>query len=719
MQIFFLLLALTAPAFYFVGLITSVTWLYKKLEPFITGTADQSSPDTNTSQSAPAPHLHAPSTSSLDHQFSQTLKTNPHMTLAQFAQSLRPHNTPDHQSEFTPSYTVSPAATHPPEDMSPTPDVQTSPSNWYSQNSISFLLFVGAFLIVAAVSIFTSFQWNIMSNQAKVIIISSFNLAWFAAGSYFFRQPKIRLAGSTFLTLGSLLLPISTYSWHYFVLSPMGTRPGYAALIGSIVWLLINLRLIKLTSHRWFVYLVGLSVTAVNLSLVSILELADPYYILAAMLSAVIILGYKLVRPDTTRATLWKQTAHLIMAGSFVIGLLYTALESQEWLTADVSLGLLVTAIYLLLFQFLNFNRWATFGFITAASTSMVTLLGSYQFSNQLLIYVLAGLAPWWNLIPFAQSRYKAHENIISLTSVVLIIAAYLGSLSLADSSLASLISAVILSLVLLATRSIWMVKAYDWLLVSSWFVALGHLLGFLEIDINYSPLVLSALALGLTLVSLFGHLRSIPTLSPATMAWALITGIWAYGLSLGQSELDLLSAWPLLLAGLVSLSSLGLACHQHRFYQGYYLLGIGFWALSTWTLTLSGVSLTQLYTLPLGIWLLLGNLKWPEDDESKNQLVEGAGLGVILLPTLFQSEQILYAVLLGLYGLILILLGTHLGKTGYRASGFLALALAVIIQTVDYVLLLPTWLLVGVVGLAILALAVYLLNKRDPKITN
>ncbi len=72
-------------------------------------------------------------------------------------------------------------------------DLSTIKDNWYAENSISLLLYLGAFMIVASASIFVGFQWETISGVLKAFVLSCITLAFFICGVWFFKSPKLKM----------------------------------------------------------------------------------------------------------------------------------------------------------------------------------------------------------------------------------------------------------------------------------------------------------------------------------------------------------------------------------------------------------------------------------------------------------------------------------------------------------------------------------------------
>lgn len=121
-------------------------------------------------------------------------------------------------------------------------------------------------------------------------------------------------------------------------------------------------------------------------------------------------------------------------------------------------------------------------------------------------------------------------------------------------------------------------------------------------------------------------------------------------------------------------------------------------------------VSQVELYTLPVGLWLLLwgGSLS---DSPACRQL----GIAAVLVPSLFFSLFTLPSALwAGSLALCVLLLGQATGRANYVAWGALALVAEIVIQSVSWAVNVPwhIWAVTG--GILVVTLAFVLERKRQ-----
>ena len=145
------------------------------------------------------------------------------------------------------------------------------------------------------------------------------------------------------------------------------------------------------------------------------------------------------------------------------------------------------------------------------------------------------------------------------------------------------------------------------------------------------------------------------------------------------------------------------------------------FFVLSTyiWHLWYLNISETLYYSLPIGLYfLVLGFLREERHNEHDNaNILNLVGNGMLIIPTFFLAQSNsgwFYPVVLGGIGLSLLGIGISTKIRTYQFSGSAGIILAIIPQTFQYLLLIPKWLLVGIVGLLFVVAAIFLLLKRD-----
>jgi hypothetical protein len=131
-------------------------------------------------------------------------------------------------------------------------------SNWYKYNSIHLFLYIGTFLIISSSSNFL-LKENI-SETIKLSILTLMMCLFFFGGFWIYKIPKIKNASFTFLTIGSILIPINTFGWYNFYFKEIGISLGVIEMIISLLCLGIYIFLGIYLKSKIFSYLASLSI---------------------------------------------------------------------------------------------------------------------------------------------------------------------------------------------------------------------------------------------------------------------------------------------------------------------------------------------------------------------------------------------------------------------------------------------------------------------------
>lgn len=277
---------------------------------------------------------------------------------------------------------------------SPQPAQSTfSWSNWYQDNAINLLLYLGAFLIVAAVTLFVGFQWQNLDSVTRFVIVILFTVAWYGAGFISHRFQGLELAGVTFITIGAVLTPFCGVAYQRFILGTMN-GVGWTWLITSIVSTAIYLGLSFGYHRRYFTYFGNLSILAMVLALVQINDAPQEYFILAGCVTALILLLGRIALRSAPRLDIYfgedvENSSLGILLISVVIGLFLIPVLSIDFFSVEVLAVLVVTVIYLWVYSTLQVHTVAVIAaqlltvaavshaFITFEANSILTLYGT------------------------------------------------------------------------------------------------------------------------------------------------------------------------------------------------------------------------------------------------------------------------------------------------------------------------------------------------------
>ena len=230
--------------------------------------------------------------------------------------------------------------------------------NWYSDNSINLLLYLGAFLIVASASIYVGFSWETLGGVMKATFFSLLTLAFFGFGTWFYSVPKIKNAGATFIAIGALLIPFNGLAWYNFVYGPAGYQIGSIWLITSLVAVFSYTALAYFIHHPFYTYIAGFGGLSMILSIVNVAEMDREFYILGGIFSAfVLLLSTKLFtktnsEESKTYITPLSVSAHIIMPISLVWGFLLAAADNRLFTLEAATSAFLASLYYFIAYSF-------------------------------------------------------------------------------------------------------------------------------------------------------------------------------------------------------------------------------------------------------------------------------------------------------------------------------------------------------------------------------
>lgn len=129
------------------------------------------------------------------------------------------------------------------------PRPQTAPSlvPFLSEHAISIALYLGAFLVVAAVVIYLGYNWGRVGGAAKLGTLLGLTVGFSAAAGVCLARPSVRPAGRTFLALAAVLVPANIWSAWAFVYAD-GPLPEAAfwlvgALLAATLYAALSVRL--------------------------------------------------------------------------------------------------------------------------------------------------------------------------------------------------------------------------------------------------------------------------------------------------------------------------------------------------------------------------------------------------------------------------------------------------------------------------------------------
>lgn len=227
--------------------------------------------------------------------------------------------------------------------------------NWYSNNSINLLLYIGAFLIVASASIYLGFQWGSIASSIKAVFFSIITLAFLICGLAFYRIKVIKSAGFAFISIAAILIPFNGVAWYNFYLNSQGIESGQVWLVTSIVSIVAYIFLTYYLKKSVFTYVSSAGVLSLVLSVVNVSHLAMEFYILGGVFAAFLFLFSGRVGQKNTEELFQEPlsvSAQVTLPLSLIFGF-YFAIDKGLILSYPTAISLFLSAIfYLLSFTF-------------------------------------------------------------------------------------------------------------------------------------------------------------------------------------------------------------------------------------------------------------------------------------------------------------------------------------------------------------------------------
>lgn len=242
-------------------------------------------------------------------------------------------------------------------------DVNDWWDKWYQENSINLLLYIGAFLIVSSAAIFVGFNWESFTGTFKAMILSLITIAFFGAGFFFYHEtPKLRNAGSTFLAIGSLLIPFNGLAWYNFALRDTDIGFGGVWLITSLIAVTVYFLLAYFVQNRFYTYIAGLGGLSLVEALVNIGNLDSQFYILGGIFSAFVLLGGSKFIASTKKENFEEiYSTPLSVSSNIVMPIFLTwglsvAYSSQRLFTPEVTVSAFLASCYYFLSYLISKN---------------------------------------------------------------------------------------------------------------------------------------------------------------------------------------------------------------------------------------------------------------------------------------------------------------------------------------------------------------------------
>ncbi len=699
-------------------------------------------------------------------------------------------------------------------------------SNWYSNNSINLLLYIGAFLIVASASIFVGFQWQTIEGTFKAVIISGLALAFFGFGVWFYSVPKIRNAGSTFTAIAGLLIPFCGIGWYNFVLKDAGVSFGMVWFITSFVCIAYYVSMMLWQKHIFYAYISNVGVFSLMLSIVNVYGLNNEFYVVSGILTTYVLFISRIALSKSGNKEYDKFirpteiSENIILPVSLIYGF-SVAMSYDKLYSFEASLSLFLATVYYFFSYIFSkrvillavcailfplsigvFYKWLKFPDSTLSYTidlvaglylvfayifskykrveeADINIILSLFFSVAVFVFstflnfepvhlVILSLIP--AMLGILASYIKNKPEILGLTSLFIGICGYifinnflalenkseitsifymgLGSiyyllsvyfkrgpgylrvftlsnvgyfllapLFVFENSLYICLESLYFSAVALSAAFIFDKKGLAYLSNGLLFAALFALLSYLNIANQYYPLYFSGLGGLLYIVSWFLEPELQKVYKNSSFAALLVTpivfGLQSFDIYGDKGSLE----WYSLISAYIATIIISFEASVRKELNFAYFASAVAVATVLWQIKLLDFTDIQAYIIPLGLYFMgLAFTRKMKNDQEHRKVLDTVGTAILIVPTIFQAfgGGYKYALLMGVEGTLLLGLGITLGQYKvYSYAGILAIVLAVISQTYEYLFSLPRWLITGVGGIVFLGVAITLLLRR------
>jgi hypothetical protein len=315
-------------------------------------------------------------------------------------------------------------------------DLSEVSSNWYSENAISLLLYVGAFFIVASASIFVGFQWESLGGISKAVILSLLTIIFFITGIYCYGIPKIKTAGRVFVAIAALLIPFCGLAWYNFVLRDMGYSFGAVWFVTSFIAITTYIALAYILKHTFYPYITCVSALSLMFSIVNMNGLDSDFYILFGILTAFILSIVSIVLKSNSQDSILRETfsypldisSQVLMPIILLYGLI-VAIDQEKLFTLQGTISLLLASIFYLT-DYLSSKRIWSLAVAQILYPFTIMVLFKWQgYESMLLLYVLSLLSFADLCIAYLCNKYNRKTEtdisiILGLLKLILIFTA-------------------------------------------------------------------------------------------------------------------------------------------------------------------------------------------------------------------------------------------------------------------------------------------------------
>lgn len=236
-------------------------------------------------------------------------------------------------------------------------------ANWYAENNILFLLYLGTLLIVLSAATFVAFNWEQFSGVAKTLMLIFVTLAFLSSGfALYFKSARLKVAGITFSTIGALLIPFNGVAYYNFV--QQGGKIGPTWFITSALSVVVYLFMTRTFKGNLFKYISALATLSFVESFVNLGQFGATYYILGGILTSYVLLllsrYYREEPSEEGGFTPFDLSAQIILPTSLAFGLIYSTTH-QTFFEPLTYLAILLATVFYALVYYIQKKEFAAY----------------------------------------------------------------------------------------------------------------------------------------------------------------------------------------------------------------------------------------------------------------------------------------------------------------------------------------------------------------------
>ena len=291
--------------------------------------------------------------------------------------------------------------------------------NWYQENNILALLYLGTLLILLSAVTFVAFNWTEITGITKTLGLSFVTVGFLLSGLYMYHKTEnLKIGGTTFATIGALLIPFSGIALYNFVLK---SQEGAIWLTTSAISLAVFFYFTKIFDKPFFKYMAALTTLSFAESFIKVGNFETKYYILGAIISAFTLLLLSRQSQEKDLKSPFSYSANVILPLALLLGL-FRALIDNEFFDPHVYLAILFAAVFYTTIFYL-YKSYAVISIAVALYTLFIANYFYAVFENDLVAFYAAFLllSCFAGAVTYVKKTGKDHLANALIESVVIL----------------------------------------------------------------------------------------------------------------------------------------------------------------------------------------------------------------------------------------------------------------------------------------------------------